>query len=126
MKTLVSLAFVAAAPFAAPQGDASLAVALVPGAVEFSVDGPATPYVGGVLLSLSPDLVHYVTGLPPLLADHVIAGAGFVEQGSYVLSLPDTLLPPGIMIQAQGVTFDGAVVRASAVESFVLDASGEG
>lgn len=126
MKTLLSLAFVAAAPLAVPHGEASLAVTLVPGAVEFSVDGPSTPYIAGVLLSLSPDLVHYLVDLPPLLADHVIAGAGIVDEGSYFLSLPDTLLPPGIMIQAQGVTFDGVGFLSSAVESFVLDASGEG
>lgn len=126
MKTLLSLAFVAAAPLAVPHGEASLAVTLVPGAVEFSVEGPTTPYVAAVLLSLSPDLVHYFAGLPPLLADHVIAGAGVVEQGSYFLSLPDTQLPPGIMIQAQGVTFDGVAIRSSSVEAFVLDASGEG
>jgi len=126
VKTLLSLAFVVAAPLAVPHGDASLAVTLVPGAVEFSVEGPSTPYVAAVLLSLSPDLVHYLVDLPPLLADHVIADAGFVEEGSYSVSLRDTLLPPGIMIQAQGVTFDGAVFRASAVEAFVLDASGEG
>lgn len=126
MKTLLSLAFVAAAPLAVPHGEASLAVTLVPGAVEFSVEGPTTRYVAAVLLSLSPDLVHYFDGLPPLLADHVIAGAGVVEQGSYFLSLPDTQLPPGIMIQAQGVTFDGVAIRSSSVEAFVLDASGEG
>lgn len=126
MKTLLSLAFVAAAPLAAPQGAASLAVTLVPGAVEFSVEGPESPYIAGVLLSLSPDLVHYFEGLPPLLADHVIAGAGIVEKGGYFLSLPDTLLPPGVMIQAQGVTFDGVAFLSSTVESFVLDASGEG
>jgi hypothetical protein len=126
VKTLLSLALVVAAPLAAPSGEASLAVRLVPGAVEFSVDGPSTPFVATVLLSLSPDLVHYFTGLPPLLADHVVTRIGFVEQGSHFLSIPDTLLPPGVMIQAQGVTFDGVVVGASAVESFVLDATGEG
>jgi len=125
VKTLLSLAFVVAAPFAAPQGDVALAVQLVPGAVEFSVEGPQTPYIAGVLLSLSPDLVHCFAGLPPLLADHVIVGAGVVEQGGYDLSLPDTALPPGCFLHAQGVTFDGAVIASSAVASFVLDASGE-
>lgn len=126
MKTLLSLAVVAVAPFAAPSGDPSLAVRLVPGAVEFTVEGASTPYVAGVIVSLSPDLVHYFVGLPPLLADHVVAGVGIVEQGGYFLSVADTLLPPGIMIQAQGVTFDGVAIAATAVESFVLDASGEG
>lgn len=124
MKTLFCLAF-AAATLAAPVGEVTLVVQHRPEAVEFSVGGPATPYFAGVLLALAPDLAHYFTALPPLLADHVTAGAGFVEQGSYRLSLAATLLPPGIMIYAQGVTFDGAVFGASAVDCFVFDVTGE-
>lgn len=126
MKTLLSLAFVAAAPLAVPHGEASLAVTLVPGAVEFSVDGPSTPYIAGVLLSLSPDVVHYLVGLPPLLQDFVVAGTGFVEVGSYDLTLPDVALPPGVMIHAQGVTFDGIGLASTSVAAFVLDATGNG
>lgn len=125
MKALFALALVLAAPLAAPKEGALLDVQLVPGAVEFAVDGPKGPFVGGVLLSLSPDLAHYFVGLPPLLVDHVIAGAGFVEKGRYELSLPDTALPPGVMIHAQGVTFDGVAIASSKVADFVLDASGE-
>jgi hypothetical protein len=125
VKTLFALALVLAAPLAAPKEGALLEVQLVPGAVGFAVDGPKSPFVGGVLLSLAPDLVHYLVGLPPLLADHVVAGVGFVEDGRYELSLPDTALPPGVMIHAQGVTFDGATIASSKVADFVLDASGE-
>ena len=126
MKTLLSLAVVAVAPFAAPSGDPSLAVRLVPGAVEFTVEGASTPYVAGVLVSLSPDLVHYFVGLPPLLRDFVVAGTGYVELGSYELTLPDVALPPGVMIHAQGVTFDGVGLASSSVAAFVLDATGNG
>ena len=55
----------------------------------------------------------------------MVAGVGFVEDGRYQLLLPDTALPPGVMIHAQGVTFDGATIASSKVEDFVLDASGE-
>ena len=125
MKALFALALVLAAPLAAPKEGALLDVQLVPGAVQFAVDGPEAPFVAGVLLSLSSDLAHYYDGLPPLLVDHVIAGVGFVEMGRYELSLPDTALPPGVMIFAQGVTFDGGAFAASTVADFVLDASGE-
>lgn len=125
MKTLLALALVLAAPIAAPKDGALLEIQVVPGAVEFAVDGPSSPYFAGVLLSLSPQLAHYLVDLPPLLADHVIAGIGFVERERYLLSLPDTVLPPGVMIYAQGVTFDGAVIASSDVGDFVLDASGE-
>jgi hypothetical protein len=123
VKTLFALAFVAAT-VAAPVGDVSFTIEHGPGVVAFSVEGPTTPYLAGVLLSMSSALAHYFHGLPPLLADHVLAGAGAVEQGSYELSVPEVLLPPGCPIYAQGVTFDGVAVRASAVDSFVLDASG--
>ncbi|MFN6147676.1 MAG: hypothetical protein ACK5AL_15055 [Planctomycetota bacterium] len=129
MKTLLVLALVLAAPIAATKEGALLEVQVVPGAVEFAVefavDGPSSPYFAGVLLSLSPKLAHYLVDLPPLLADHVIAGIGFVERERYLLSLPETALPPGVMIYAQGVTFDGAVIASSDVADFVLDASGE-
>lgn len=126
MKTLLSLAVAAVVPFAAPSGEPSLTVKLVPGAIEFAVEGPTTPYVAGVLLSLSPDVVHYLVGLPPLLQDFVVAGTGFVEVGSYDLTLPDVALPPGVMIHAQGVTFDGVGLSSSSVAAFVLDATGNG
>lgn len=113
-------------PAAPPQGAAALAVTLVPGAIEFAVDGPATSCLAGVLLSLSPELACGLDGLPPLLVDHAIAGAGIVEQGSHYLSVPDTPLPPGIMIDAQGATFDAIAFLSSEAAAFVLDASSQG
>lgn len=117
---LLSSVLAAQSPAGIPDPD--LDIVLAPAAVEFHVSGPKGVFLGGVILSLSPDLVHYFQGLPPLLADFVVLGVG-AAYGEYVVSLPPRALPPGIQIYAQGVVSDLAV-QSTAVGSLVLDAKG--
>lgn len=90
--------------------------------LEFHVTGPAEPFLGGVILSLSPDLTHYFVGLPPILSDFVVLGVGLSVKGEYLISIPQNSVPPGIFIYAQGLTADGVSLFASEVRDFVLDA----
>jgi hypothetical protein len=97
------------------------AIEFAPYLVNLHVGSVHDTFLGVAILSFSPDLAHYFQGLPPLLGDHVVAGFGLGEGGSYVCSVSEFLLPPGLFIYAQGVTFDGAVFEATPVRSFVLD-----
>lgn len=99
-----------------------LDIVLAPSVVEFHVSGPEGVFLGGVILSLSPDLVHYFHGLPPLLADFVVLGVG-AAHGEYVVSVRQRALPPGIQIYAQGVIAD-LELQSTEVGSLVLDAKG--
>lgn len=119
-----------AAPLAAAQpADLQLPklhVALYPGLVGFHLEQTQTPFVGIVLGSLSSDLQHYLTGLPPLLDQAVVLAAGVDTEGTYNVRFPDVVFPAGIMVYAQGVTLSDLGIQATGVESFVLDASGGG
>lgn len=108
----------AAQSIAAP----TLSIEPVGPALQFTVSGPQTPFFGGVLLSLSPTLSHYFQGLPPLLSDFVVLGVGFAEK-DYSVKVLEHLLPPGIMLYAQGVVADEVSIQSTAVVEFVLDAS---
>lgn len=98
----------------------ALSIDLQPERVEFAVSGLDGVFLGGVILSLQPDLVHYFEGLPPLLADFVVLGVG-VAHDEYRIGVPVVALPPGLQIYAQGVVAD-VVIESTAVGSFVLDA----
>jgi hypothetical protein len=89
--------------------------------VEFHVSGPASPFLGGVILSLSPNLTHYFVDLPPILSDFVVLGVGLSAKSEYLLSIPQRMLPPGIMLYAQGLTADGVSLFSSDVHGLVLD-----
>ena len=102
-------------------GGATLAILFPVPKVEFHVSGPAEPFLGAVILSLSPDETHYFVGLPPILTDFVVLGVG-AAKSEYVVSVPMLSLPPGILIYAQGLTFDSQGVHSSALGSLVLDA----
>jgi hypothetical protein len=126
------LAFVFAAATAAAQNvstpaDVELVVHLSPAQVNFTVVASETPFVGIVLVSLSPNVSHYVQGLPPLLEDAVVAAWGFTNSGRYGVSFHDSAFPPGVMIHAQGVALleKGSIVSSN-VGSFVLDVTGGG
>ncbi len=122
---VVSALSSALAAQAAPRSpEPVLDIVLKPGVAQFHVAGPEGVFLGGVILSLSPDLVHYFQGLPPLLADFVVLGVGAAYE-EYVVSVPQRALPPGIMIYAQGVIADVAI-QSTAVGSLVLDAKGKG
>lgn len=99
-----------------------LVVEFAPYVINFHVGGPQEQFLGAVVLSLSPELAHYFTGMPPLLVDFAVLGVGIGEPGEmYSCSVSEYSLQPGVMMYAQGVTFDGAVFQATAVHEFVLD-----
>ncbi|HZN40455.1 MAG TPA: hypothetical protein VFD82_16740 [Planctomycetota bacterium] len=98
-----------------------LSIGFRPLLVCFSITSPHDTFLGATLLSPSPDLAHYFVGLPPLLANHVVVDVGLGQGHFYNCAVNELLLPPGIFIYAQGVTFDGAVFDATRVRDFVLD-----
>jgi hypothetical protein len=106
--------------------EVGLVVNLAPAQVNFTVVAQESPFVGIVLVSLSPNLAHYLVDLPPLLADGVVAAWGYTPGLRYGVSFRDVVFPPGIEIYAQGVALFESRVAASGVSSFVLDVTGEG
>lgn len=127
--SLLSLVL-ALAPLAAAQPTGlhlpKLHVALFPGVVGFHLEQTQTPFLGVVLGSLTSDLQHYLTGLPPLLDQAVVLAAGVDSEGVYSVRFPDVVFPAGIMIHVQGVTLSDLGIQATGVESFVLDPTGSG
>ena len=105
---------------AAPQPQ--LVVEFVPFAMNFHVKSLPEPFIGAVILSLNIDQVTIVQGLPPLLVDFAVAGVGLSGPGGkFSCSVAESLLPAGVTIYAQGLTFDGAVWGSTRVRDFVLD-----
>ena len=99
-----------------------LAIEFAPLVVNFHVKSLPEPFIGAVILSLNIDQVHFFEGLPPLLVDFAVAGVGVsAPGGKFSCSVAESLLPPGIPIYAQGLTFDGAVWASTRVRDFVLD-----
>jgi hypothetical protein len=75
-----------------------------------------------VIVSLSRDLVPYSPELPKLLSNFAVVGVGVSSLGGvFGCSMDEHVVPPGMTIYAQGVTFDGAVFQATPVRDFVLD-----
>jgi hypothetical protein len=121
-RSLFSLLLLSAALAAQSPGGPSLKIAAIGPALQFTVGGPEAPFLGGVLLSLSPQLTHYFHLLPPLLSDFVVLGVGFAEE-EYSVQVPESQLPAGILLYAQGVVADGVSVLSTEVVQFVLDES---
>ena len=121
-RSLFSLLLLSGALAAQSLTAPTLKIAAVGPALQFTVAGPEAPFLGGVLLSLSPTLTHYFQGLPPLLSDFVVLGVGFAEK-EYSVQVLQHQLPAGILIYAQGVVADGVSVLSTEVAEFVLDAS---
>ncbi len=88
--------------------------------VTFRVAGPEVPFVGGVLLSLAPDLTHYFVALPPMLTDHVVLGIAFGEDEIALTAFREAL-PIVVPIYAQGVVFDGTAIQATEVTVMKLE-----
>jgi hypothetical protein len=125
---VLALAFATAAAVAqntAPPPEVELVVNLAPARVDFTVVAQETPFVGIVLVSLSPNLAHHLVGLPPLLQDGTVIAWGPSSGPRYGVSFPDVRFPPGVMIHAQGVALTDQLL-SSDVRSFVLDATGGG
>jgi hypothetical protein len=99
-------------------------ITLLPGSVQFDVAAPAPQFVGIVIVSGVPDLMHFLVGLPPLLDQAIVADFGVAANGVYTSVLPDVVFPPGMSIYAQGVALGDFGILSSGVGSFVLDATG--
>ena len=97
---------------------------VLPGMVEFRVTTPIHPSAALVLVALEPTLIRYPHGLPPLLADPVILGAGVCDKDGFTLTLPETNFPAGIFIYGQGVVA-GDEILTTTVDDFVLDETGD-
>ena len=128
--SVLALAFAAAtaaAQNAPTPPEIELVVHLTPAQVNLTVVAQEPRFVGIVLVSLSPNVAHFVQGLPPLLEDGVVAAWGFTDGVRYGASFPDRVFPPGVMIHAQGVALleKGGIVSSN-VGSFVLDLTGGG
>jgi hypothetical protein len=127
-RSLIPFALTLVAPLVAAQpsgvGEPKLSVVLQPGVVEFHITQQLSPFVGIVLGSFSPDLQHFLTGLPPLLNDAVVLDMGLDTAGTFQTRFRDISFPPGIMIYSQGVTISEAGILSSNVDSFVLDGTG--
>ena len=121
-RSFFSLIALSAALAAQSVPEPKLRVEFAPHLMKFFVTSPQEPFIGAVILSLSPDLVPYSPTLPKLLNEFTLAGIGpSVPGGVFTCAVNEHLLPPGMFIYAQGVTFDGAVFQATRVRDFVLD-----
>jgi hypothetical protein len=103
-------------------------VRLAPAQVHFGLalqDAQDAPFLGVVVVSLSPAVAHHLVALPPLLAEPVVVAWGPSLDGRYVASFRDVAFPPGVMIYAQGVALTEMGILSSAIDSFVLDLTGE-
>ena len=122
-----SLAFVLAPLLAAePTGLKlpELTIEFSPYVVAFHVDQPGPDFLGVVLVSLTPNLQHYLVGLPPLLDQSIVLGWGLSQDGRFTSKQSEFTFPPGIMFYVQGVTIGDGGILSSDVGSFVLDATG--
>jgi hypothetical protein len=119
---MFSLLLLSGALAAQSPGAPTLSIEAVGPSLQFTVAGPEAPFLGGVLLSLSPTLTHYFQGLPPLLSDFVVVGVGFADK-EYSVQVLQQQLPAGIQLYAQGVVADGVSLLSTEVAAFVLDAS---
>jgi hypothetical protein len=128
--SLIPLVFVFATPAFAAQpaatGDPRIAVVLRPATVEFHIMQDQPSFLGVVLVSLSPDLRHFVTELPPMLDQSLVIDWGFATDGVFSTRFRDTTFLAGIRIYAQGLTISDAGILSSNVGEFVLDRTGNG
>ena len=124
-RSLIPLAFVFAVPAFAAQpavaSDPRIAVVLRPAMVEFHITQEQPSFLGVVLVSVAPDLRHFLTGLPPMLDQSVVLDWGFATDGEFSTRFRDTMFPAGIPIYAQGVTISEAGVLSSNVGAFGID-----
>ncbi|MFT4511604.1 MAG: hypothetical protein ACI89X_000619 [Planctomycetota bacterium] len=114
------LAALCALPLSAPPVSPVLSIGFVGADVEFRVEHGNQIFLGGIIASLSPEMTHYLTGLPPLLSSYVVLGAGVgYPDGGFAVQLTQSQLPPGVEVFAQGVTLTEGI-QSSDVGSFTL------
>jgi hypothetical protein len=115
------LSLVCASGLLAAQSQSSpvLGIEVEPSTVSFHVSGMEGVFLGGVIVSLSPDLMHYFQGLPPMLADFAVLGVGAAFE-RYSIAVPRRTLPSGIEIHVQGLVADVEILSTE-VATLVLD-----
>lgn len=85
------------------------------------VHGAEPGFVGVVGLSLTPDLAHSFTGLPPLLVDAVVVAYGFTKTQDLELSWPLFSMPAeSIQVYGQAVILDEQGLWASGIVPLVI------
>ena len=85
------------------------------------VHGAEPGYLGLVSLSLTPDLAHSFTGLPPLLVDAVVVAYGFSKGQDLELTVPMFAMPAeAIVVYGQAVILDEHGIWASGIVPLVI------
>ena len=85
------------------------------------VHGAEPGYLGLVGLSLTPDLAHSFTGLPPLLVDAVVVAYGFSKGQDLELTVPMFAMPAeAIVLYGQAVILDEHGIWASGIVPLVI------
>ena len=80
------------------------------------VHGAEPGFVGVLGLSLTPDLAHSFTGLPPLLVDAVVVAYGFTKTQDLELSVPLGSIPAeSLLVYGQAVVLDDEGIWASGI-----------
>lgn len=114
------LAALCALPLSAPPASPKLSIGFAGADVEFRVEHGDQMFLGGIIASLGSEMTHYVTGLPPLLSNHVVLGAGVgYPDGGFAVQLTREQLPPGVAVYTQGVTLTKGI-QASDVQAFTF------
>jgi hypothetical protein len=105
-------------PFA---GSAYLELSLKDFGLHAFVHGAEPGYLGILGLSLTPDLAHSFTGLPPLLVDAVVVAYGFTKTQDLELTVPLFAMPAeGILVYGQAVILDEHGIWASGIAPLVI------
>ena len=85
------------------------------------VHGAEPGFVGVVGLSLTPDLAHSFTGLPPLLVDAVVVAYGFTKTQDLELSAPLGSMPvDALLVYGQAVVLDEQGIWASGIVPLMI------
>jgi len=116
--TALSLLSLSIPPSPAVPARVGLAIDYSGQAIKSDVTFVESAFFGGVIVSLTPDLVQSLVGLPPLLNNAVVLGIGQGEDHHLLLDVPADP-PVGLVIYAQGVVLGTQGVESSEVEKFV-------
>ena len=100
-------------PFA---GSAYLELSVKDFGLRAFVHGAEPGFMGLVGLSLTPDLAHSFTGLPPLLVDAVVVAYGFTKTQDLELMVPKfPMAAEAILVYGQAVILDEHGIWASGI-----------
>lgn len=93
----------------------TLTVVAQPDAMVFVVGGQVGRFCGVVAIAPSPQLVHSLVGLPPLLAYGEVIAYGAGDAHGFAFDGPLAPFGLGVAWYAQGIVIDEHGLRASAV-----------